>query len=137
VTPPVSVQNEPPAAEQPGDLVRGAAERSGDRELRQHRGDRDADLGVRGVQLRLGGAHIGPLFDDLGRQAQRQLRRQLQRIELEGLGYVLVRQVADQGAQQIARLLELRLQRGQQGLACARAASCAATSMRIAKPSRN
>jgi hypothetical protein len=46
------------------------------------------------VQLRLGGPHIGPLLDDLGGQAQRQLRRQLQRIEFEGLGYVLVRQIA-------------------------------------------
>src|SRR5882762_1672265 len=36
-------------AEQPGDLVRGTAERPGDRELRQHGGHRGADLRVGGV----------------------------------------------------------------------------------------
>jgi len=42
--------------------------------------------------------------------------RQMQRIELERRGQLLIGQVADQGPQQIARLLELRLQRREQGL---------------------
>ena len=82
--------------------------------MRQHGGDRDADLGVRGVQLRLGGPYIGPLLDEFRGQAQRQLGRQLQRIELEGLGDVLVRQLSHQCPEEIARLFELRLQRGEQ-----------------------
>jgi hypothetical protein len=59
--------------------------------LRQHRGNCDADLGVGGVQLCRGGPNIGALLDDLGRQGDGQLRRQVQCIELEGLGNVLIR----------------------------------------------
>src|SRR5580658_8475541 len=96
--------------EYPGKFIRITAQGAGDRELRQHRGDRDADLGIRGMQLSLSGPYIRSLLDDPGRQAQWQLRRQLQCVELEGLWDILVRQVADQYSNQIARLLELLLQ---------------------------
>jgi len=87
--------------------------------------------------LRLRGPDVGPLFNELRRQGERQVGRQLQAGEIEGLGHVVVRQVADQRTQQIARLFELSLQRRQRGLGLARAASWIATSMRMAKPSRN
>src|SRR5580658_1298877 len=52
--------------EYPGKFIRITAQRAGDRELRQHRGDRNPDLGVRGVQLSLGSPHVGTLLDDPG-----------------------------------------------------------------------
>src|SRR5208283_4479695 len=70
-------------AEHPAELVRVAAIRAGDRELREHCGHSDADLRIRGMELRLGRPNVGALFDDLGRQGERQLRRQYERIEFE------------------------------------------------------
>jgi hypothetical protein len=71
-------------------------------------------LRVRSVQLRFGCAHVGALIDQLRRQAHRQILRQLQRTDLEGCSDILVGQVPGQRAQQIARLIELVLERRQQ-----------------------
>ena len=51
----------------------GGAIVPGESELRQHGGDGDADLRARLVQLRLGGAHVGALLDELRGQAERQI----------------------------------------------------------------
>ena len=61
----------------------GAAVTAGESELRQPIGDGDADLGAGLVQLRLRGAHVGALLDELRRQAQRQIGRQPQRRQRE------------------------------------------------------
>ncbi len=102
-------------AEHPGDLRCIAAVVTGDRELRQHRGHRDADPGIGGMKLCFRGAHVRALFDDLGRQRERHLRWQPQRSEIEERVF-LVRQPPDQGTHQIARLLELLLERGERRL---------------------
>ncbi len=62
-----------------------------------------------------GGAHVGPLLDELRRQAHRQLLRQLKLGELEALAAILVRRAADQAHQLVALLGELLLQRRQGG----------------------
>ena len=51
----------------------GAAVIRGEGELRQPVGDGDADLGAGLVQLRLRGANVGALLDQLRRQADRQI----------------------------------------------------------------
>ncbi len=55
-------------------------------------------------RLDLGGANVGPLLDQLRRQGERQLVRQLQVGELEALGDRLAGQPAGQGGQQVALL---------------------------------
>jgi len=54
------------------------------------------------MQLRFGRLDVRALLDQFRRQADRQLRRQVQRGELEFLGRCLARKPADQRRQQIA-----------------------------------
>ena len=99
--------------EQRAEAARGEAQRAGDGELRHLVGDGDADVGAGRMQLRLGGAHVGPLLDQLRGQAQRQVLRQFQLGEIEALAAILVRRAADQAHQLVALLGELLLQRRQ------------------------
>ena len=62
------------------------------------------------MQLRFGRLDVRALLDQFRRQADRQLRRQVQRGELEFLGRCLARKPADQRRQQIALDGQLFLQ---------------------------
>ena len=83
-------------------------------DLRQLGGDGDADLGRGRMDVGLGGADVGPLLDQPCRQAERQVGRQLQVVELEVLGQRRAGQAAGQGGEQVA-LLGQRLLQGRQG----------------------
>ena len=84
--------------------------------MRQPVGDRDADVGGRLVQLRLRGADVGPLVDQAGRQADRQLARQRQVAQGQRRHVALRRRAPDIGCQLVARLHQLHLQRHHQRL---------------------
>ena len=66
------------------------------------------------MQQRLGGQNVGPLRHQFGGQADRQVDRQMQLGEGEGLVRLLARRHADEGRDQIALLAKLLVQRRQQ-----------------------
>ena len=57
------------ALEQARELGAGGAEVAGQRDVREERRARGADVGVGGEQLLLGGAHVGPAHQQVRRQA--------------------------------------------------------------------
>ena len=75
---PITVQKAVPACQISVDLVGGSAGTGGESKRRQYCGDSDTDRGTRGMQLRRGRLHVRTLCDELRRQAERQLQRQLQ-----------------------------------------------------------
>ena len=62
-------------------------------------GGRDADQGAGRMQIGFGGAHVRPLLDHLGRQADRQLVRQLEVGQRKLLAESLVGKAPGQGGQ--------------------------------------
>ena len=111
------------AGELPGETLRrdqggkdriGVAAVGADGEVRQRVGGGDADLGAGGVQLLFRGAHVRALLDQLRRQAHRQIERQMQVGEPEGLARSFARIGAGQRRQEVA-LLRQRLAQRRQG----------------------
>ena len=109
------LQKPVPGAEQLIDRERGAAGIGGQRDIGQPVGDRDADLGAGGVQVGLGLQHVGTLGHECGRQAHRQILRQLQARKLECLRRRLAGKSPGQNGQQIVQLRRLLDQRRQGG----------------------
>ena len=91
----------------------GVAAVGADGEVRQRVGGGDADLGAGGVQLFLRRAHVGALLDQLRRQAHRQVDRQMQVGEPEGLARSFARIGAGQRRQEVALLRQRLAQRRQ------------------------
>ena len=65
------------------------------------------------MQLSLRRAYVRTLLDELGRHAHGQVRRQLERREVELLLWIVAGQTTRQGRQEVAVLLQLLLQRRQ------------------------
>ena len=65
------------------------------------------------MQLRLGGAHVGPLLHKLRRQADGQILRQVHAVELERLGDFVRGKLTGERGELVARLRQLLLQRRQ------------------------
>ena len=89
------------------------ADIAADGEIRKKIGDRDADLRARRVQLLLRRADVRPLLDQLRRQADGQIARQVQVGKSERLQRPFVRKGSGQRGQQIALLGERLAQRRQ------------------------
>ena len=87
-----------------------------DGEIREHIGGCDTDQSAGRVHLLFRQAHVRALQDELGRQTQRQILRQLQGVQGEALVRFLVRVAAEQCGQQIALHGQLLLQRRQRCL---------------------
>ena len=90
----------------------------GQRQLREHVGQRHAKLGVGRMHLCLGGANVGPAFDQVRGQARRHIG-QAQCREIERRRLQLGRQRAHQHRQQIALLRKLFFQAGSRSLGLA------------------
>ena len=96
-----------------GERERGVAAIGIDGEIREHVGGGDPDQRAGRVHLLFRQTHVGALLDQLRRQAHRQVLRQLQRLQVERLEWLLARITAEQRGQQIARDGQLLLQRRQ------------------------
>ena len=94
----------------------GAAGVGRQRDLREPVGDRYADLGIGGVQVRLRNPHVRTLPHEIRRHAQRQPLRQPERLQLESRSDLFAREVSGEKGDEVALLGKLLLQRRQQEL---------------------
>jgi hypothetical protein len=78
-------------------------------DVRQARGKRHAHLRAGRMQVRIGHAYVRALLHQSRRQRQRQILWQLQLIEIELRGYILIRRPTCQYGKQITLLCQLFL----------------------------
>ena len=100
--------------EQLRETIGGGAVIAAQGDIGQPRGDGDADQRAGRMHIGFRGAHVGPLPHEFRGQAERQIGRQGQRLEIECLRHLGGRILPGQGGEQIALLRERLLERRQQ-----------------------
>src|SRR5204862_5998560 len=111
-----SGERERAALEQPREIAARSAEVGGEGDAREERRLRGTDVGVGGEQLALGGADVGSALEQVGRQAGRDVDRDLLHAERQRRRQVRRQRLADEQLQGVLVEGALALRLGQRGL---------------------
>ena len=116
-------ERERAALEQARELAARGAEIGGQRDAREERRARRADVGVGGEQLPLGGADVGAPLEQVGRQARRHVGRDLLLAERQRRRQIGRQRLADEQLQRVLVERALAQRLGQRRASRLRAAT--------------